>query len=59
MKEIAKKVKADSFILMASSNEMRNNCLQNIINNLNKNREHILSENQKDIENASDDKYSD
>ena len=52
MKEIAKKVKADSFILMASSNDMRNNCLQNIINNLNKNREHILSENQKDIENA-------
>ena len=52
MKEIAKKVKADSFILMASSNDMRNNCLQNIIKNLNKNREHILSENQKDIENA-------
>ena len=52
MKEIAKKVKSDSFILMASSNDMRNNCLQNIIKNLNKNREHILSENQKDIENA-------
>lgn len=52
MKEIAKKVKSDSFILMASSNEMRNNCLENIINNLNKNREHILLENQKDIENA-------
>jgi len=52
MKEIAKKVKADSFILMACSNEMRNNCLKNIINNLNKNREHILLENQKDIENA-------
>ena len=47
MKEIAKKVKADSFILMASSNDMRNNCLQNIIKNLNKNREHILSENQR------------
>lgn len=58
MKEIAKKVKADSFILMASSNDMRNNCLQNIINNLNKNREHILSENQKDIENAKDENIS-
>ena len=52
MKEIAKKVKSDSFILMASSNEMRNNCLENIINNLNKDREHILLENQKDVENA-------
>ena len=52
MKEIAKKVKSDSFILMASSNEMRNNCLENIINNLNKDREHILLENRKDIENA-------
>ena len=52
MKEIAKKVKSDSFILMASSNDIRNNCLQNIIKNLNRDREHILLENQKDIENA-------
>ena len=36
MKEIAKKVKADSFLLMASSNEMRNTCLTNIIENLKK-----------------------
>ena len=52
MKEIAKKVKADSFLLMASSNEMRNTCLKNIIENLKKDREHILAENKKDIENA-------
>ena len=37
---------------MASSNDIRNNCLQNIIKNLNRDREHILLENQKDIENA-------
>nr|WP_298052733.1 glutamate-5-semialdehyde dehydrogenase [uncultured Lachnoanaerobaculum sp.] len=52
MKEIAKKVKADSFLLMASSNEMRNTCLKNIIENLNKDKEHILNENKRDIENA-------
>ena len=52
MKEIAKKVKADSFLLMASSNEMRNTCLKNIIENLKKDKEHILSENKRDIENA-------
>ena len=52
MKEIAKKVKADSFLLMASSNEMRNTCLKNIIENLNKDKEHILAETKKDIENA-------
>ena len=52
MKEIAKKVKADSFLLMASSNEMRNTCLKNIIENLTKDREHILDENKRDIENA-------
>ena len=52
MKEIAKKVKADSFLLMASSNEMRNTCLKNIIENLKKDREHILAENKRDIENA-------
>ena len=52
MKEIAKKVKADSFLLMASSNEMRNTCLKNIIENLKKDKEHILAENKKDIENA-------
>ena len=52
MKEIAKKVKADSFLLMASSNEMRNTCLKNIIENLKKDREHILDENKRDIENA-------
>jgi len=52
MKEIAKKVKADSFLLMASSNEMRNTCLKNIIENLKKDKEHILAENKIDIENA-------
>lgn len=52
MKEIAKKVKADSFLLMASSNEMRNTCLKNIIENLKKDKEHILAQNKKDIENA-------
>lgn len=52
MKEIAKKVKADSFLLMASSNEMRNTCLKNIIENLKKDKEHILSENKRDVENA-------
>lgn len=52
MKEIAKKVKADSFLLMASSNEMRNTCLKNIIENLKKDKEHILDENKRDIENA-------
>ena len=52
MKEIAKKVKADSFLLMASSNEMRNTCLKNIIENLKKDKEHILAENNRDIENA-------
>lgn len=52
MKEIAKKVKADSFLLMASSNEMRNTCLKNIIENLKKDKEHILAENKRDIENA-------
>ena len=52
MKEIAKKVKADSFLLMASSNEMRNTCLKNIIENLKKDKEHILVENKRDIENA-------
>ena len=52
MKEIAKKVKADSFLLMASSNDMRNTCLKNIIENLKKDKEHILAENKKDIENA-------
>lgn len=52
MKELAKKVKADSFLLMASSNEMRNTCLKNIIENLKKDKEHILNENKKDIENA-------
>lgn len=52
MKEIAKKVKADSFLLMASSNDMRNTCLKNIIENLKKDKEHILAENKIDIENA-------
>ena len=52
MKEIAKKVKADSFLLMASSNEMRNTCLKNIIENLKKDKEYILAENKRDIENA-------
>ena len=52
MKEIAKKVKADSFLLMASSNDMRNTCLKNIIENLKKDKEHILAENNRDIENA-------
>ena len=52
MKELAKKVKADSFLLMASSNEIRNKCLKNIIENLNKDKEHILAENRRDIENA-------
>lgn len=58
MKEIAKKVKADSFLLMASSNEMRNTCLKNIIENLKKDKEHILSENKKDIENAKNENIS-
>lgn len=52
MKEIAKKVKADSFLLMASSNEMRNTCLKNIIENLKKDKEHILAQNKRDIENS-------
>ena len=52
MKEIVKKVKADSFLLMASSNDMRNTCLKNIIENLKKDKEHILDENKRDIENA-------
>lgn len=52
MKEIAKKVKEDSFLLMASSNEMRNTCLKNIIENLKKDKEHILAQNKRDIENA-------
>lgn len=52
MKEIVKKVKADSFLLMASSNEMRNTCLKNIIENLKKDKEHILAENKRDIENS-------
>lgn len=58
MKEIAKKVKADSFLLMASSNEMRNTCLKNIIENLKKDKEHILSENKRDIENAENESIS-
>ena len=58
MKEIAKKVKADSFLIMASSNEMRNTCLKNIIENLKKDKEHILSENKKDIENAKNENIS-
>ena len=58
MKEIAKKVKADSFLLMASSNEMRNTCLKNIIENLKKDKEHILSENKRDIENAENENIS-
>ena len=58
MKEIAKKVKADSFLLMASSNDMRNTCLKNIIENLKKDKEHILSENKKDIENAKNENIS-
>jgi len=58
MKEIAKKVKADSFLLMASSNEMRNTCLKNIIENLKKDKEHILAENKKDIENAENERIS-
>ena len=58
MKEIAKKVKADSFLLMASSNEMRNTCLKNIIENLKKDKEHILAENKRDIENAENESIS-
>ena len=58
MKEIAKKVKADSFLLMASSNEMRNTCLKNIIENLNKDKEHILAQNKRDIENAENENIS-
>ncbi|MBS6930529.1 MAG: glutamate-5-semialdehyde dehydrogenase [Lachnospiraceae bacterium oral taxon 082] len=58
MKEIAKKVKADSFLLMASSNEMRNICLKNIIENLKKDKEHILDENKRDIENAKNENIS-
>ena len=58
MKEIAKKVKADSFLLMASSNEMRNTCLKNIIENLKKDKEHILAENKRDIENAENERIS-
>ena len=58
MKEIAKKVKADSFLLMASSNEMRNTCLKNIIENLKKDKEHILAQNKKDIENAKNENIS-
>lgn len=58
MKEIAKKVKADSFLLMASSNDMRNTCLKNIIENLKKDKEHILNENKKDIENAENENIS-
>lgn len=37
---------------MASSNEIRNTCLKNIIENLKKDKEHILAENKRDIENA-------
>jgi gamma-glutamyl phosphate reductase len=58
MKEIAKKVKADSFLIMASSNEMRNTCLKNIIENLKKDKEHILNENKRDIENAENERIS-
>ena len=58
MKEIAKKVKADSFLLMASSNEMRNICLKNIIENLKKDKEHILDENKRDIGNAKNENIS-
>ncbi|MDU5598192.1 MAG: glutamate-5-semialdehyde dehydrogenase [Lachnospiraceae bacterium] len=58
MKEIAKKVKADSFLLMASSNEMRNTCLKNIIENLKKDKEHILAQNKRDIENAENERIS-
>ena len=58
MKEIAKKVKADSFLLMASSNDMRNTCLKNIIENLKKDKEHILNENKRDIENAENERIS-
>lgn len=58
MKEIAKKVKADSFLLMASSNEMRNTCLKNIIENLKKDKEHILAQNKRDIENAKNENIS-
>lgn len=58
MKEIAKKVKADSFLLMASSNDMRNTCLKNIIENLKKDKEHILAENKRDIENAENENIS-
>ena len=58
MKEIAKKVKSDSFLLMASSNEMRNTCLKNIIENLKKDKEHILNENKRDIENAENERIS-
>ena len=58
MKEIAKKVKADSFLLMASSNEMRNTCLKNIIENLKKYKEHILAQNKRDIENAKNENIS-
>ena len=58
MKEIAKKVKADSFLLMASSNEMRNTCLKNIIENLKKDKEHILAQNKRDIENAENENIS-
>ena len=58
MKEIAKKVKADSFLLMASSNKMRNTCLKNIIENLKKDKEHILDENKRDIENAKNENIS-
>ena len=58
MKEIAKKVKSDSFLLMASSNEMRNTCLKNIIENLKKDKEHILYENKRDIENAENERIS-
>ena len=58
MKEIAKKVKADSFLIMASSNEMRNTCLKNIIENLKKDKEHILAENKRDIENAENERIS-
>ena len=58
MKEIAKKVKADSFLLMASSNDMRNTCLKNIIENLKKDKEHILAENKRDIENSENERIS-
>ena len=58
MKEIAKKIKADSFLLMASSNEMRNTCLKNIIENLKKDKEHILAQNKRDIENAENENIS-